>query len=210
MQAMHQDAYGNVLSDVNTGQWASTFSGRHLTTKEYDPDSELYYFWQRWHIPENGFFASSCPFPSYIEHPYSFANANVTQFTDAGGLFAVIHRLPPIGDIGYGLFPIFLYDWLGQLYLCPLIWGDKLGDEFAKLLHKGAITDDWAHCVTICIIAQKCGKDAAIWAAWLQEWHDWFDYDDTDTNDDLEADYTGLGFGLCGKDCENSCEEAGY
>ena len=34
----HQDAYGNVLSNVNTGAWASlpSFSGRHLT-RIYSP-----------------------------------------------------------------------------------------------------------------------------------------------------------------------------
>jgi RHS repeat-associated protein len=61
-----QDAFGNVLSSTTTGAWASSVSGRHLTTKEYDGASEMYYFYQRWYDPEVGRFISKDPVMSPI------------------------------------------------------------------------------------------------------------------------------------------------
>jgi len=57
----YQDAYGNVLSSVYTGAWASNPSGRHLTTKEIDGDVPLYYFGQRWYDLGTGRFISRDP-----------------------------------------------------------------------------------------------------------------------------------------------------
>lgn len=61
----YQDAYGNVLSSITTGRWASSFSGRHLTTKEYDSDAQLYYVWARWYDATIGLFLSKDPLVSY-------------------------------------------------------------------------------------------------------------------------------------------------
>ncbi len=52
----NQDAFGNVLADVNTGEWAATFTGRHLTAKEFDSLSSLYYYNKRWYDPIVGRF----------------------------------------------------------------------------------------------------------------------------------------------------------
>ena len=112
LETMHQDAYGNVLSNVNTGQWASTFSGRHLTTKQYDPDSELYYFWQRWYNCETGRFSSISPFPQSIEHPYLISNNRVVQFVDPSG--RLYYLFPPPDDVSIWpphRMPIPQYPW---------------------------------------------------------------------------------------------------
>jgi len=81
----NQDAWGNVLSSASTGAWASTFDGRHLTTKEYDPDAGLHYFWHRWYDSKVGLFASLCPLPPYSEHPYAISMGNPVTFSDPEG-----------------------------------------------------------------------------------------------------------------------------
>jgi len=84
----HQDAYGNVLSNVNTGAWASasSFSGRHLTTKEYDGDANLYYFWQRWYDPQVGRFISHAEYLQVVEHPYGYVLNRPSLLIDVDGL----------------------------------------------------------------------------------------------------------------------------
>jgi RHS repeat-associated protein len=37
-------------------------AGLHLTTKEYDDQAGLYYFWQRWYDPKDGRFTTADPF----------------------------------------------------------------------------------------------------------------------------------------------------
>ncbi|MBN1476347.1 hypothetical protein JXA47_06310 [Candidatus Sumerlaeota bacterium] len=61
-----QDAYGNQLASVSNGSWASAANaeGYGLTTKEYDGDVEMYYFWQRWHTPSLAMFISPDPIQS--------------------------------------------------------------------------------------------------------------------------------------------------
>jgi len=86
----HQDAYGNVLSNVNTGAWASSMSGRHLTTKEYDNEAYLYYFWQRWYDPRVGRFISPSLLPIDMEHAYSFAENNPFLRVDPFGLVPTV------------------------------------------------------------------------------------------------------------------------
>jgi len=83
----HQDAYGNVISNITTGQWASSMSGRHLTTKEYDDDANLYYFWQRWYDPQVGRFVGRDPARGRCRgHDYRFSRNAPTNSIDADGL----------------------------------------------------------------------------------------------------------------------------
>jgi RHS repeat-associated protein len=81
-----QDAFGNVLSSTTTGAWASSFSGRHLTSKEYDGTAEMYYFYQRWYDPELGRFLAKAPYPPQYEHPYSYCMNNPLNRIDPQGL----------------------------------------------------------------------------------------------------------------------------
>jgi RHS repeat-associated protein len=48
-------------SEVATLYNTSDKSGYHLTTKEYDTDISLYYFWSRWYDPEIGRFTTVDP-----------------------------------------------------------------------------------------------------------------------------------------------------
>jgi RHS repeat-associated protein len=80
-----QDAYGNMISNMTTGQWASSISGRHLTTKEADADAGLYYFWQRWYEPGGGRFISKSSYLPQYEHPYTYAAGDPIGKSDPTG-----------------------------------------------------------------------------------------------------------------------------
>lgn len=73
------EAFGNVLSGSQ--------SGYHLTTKEYDGDSGLYYFNARWYSTSVGRFLEVAPMPPSLEHPYSFSGQNPIYFVDPSGRF---------------------------------------------------------------------------------------------------------------------------
>ena len=81
-----QDAYGNPLASVSNGGWASAVAanGYGLTTKEYDGDVELYYFWQRWTQSDIGRFVLRDP----IADPnlYWYAASNPISRIDPLGL----------------------------------------------------------------------------------------------------------------------------
>jgi len=71
-----QDAWGNVLSSPTTGQWATSFGGRHLTTKEQDGDVGMYYFWQRWYDNQISAFMSLDPVDSWQINSRHFSAYN--------------------------------------------------------------------------------------------------------------------------------------
>ena len=54
IEAIDQEAYGNVKIGTQTGY--------HLTTKEYDADASLYYFYYRWYEAKAGIFTRVDPF----------------------------------------------------------------------------------------------------------------------------------------------------
>jgi RHS repeat-associated protein len=129
-----QDAYGNRVGNMSTGEWASTMSGRGLTTKEFDTDANLYYFWQRWYDPEVGRFVSKAPFASPIEHPYSISHNNPIFFNDPSGMIPLVIALPVIGgSVGAvaGCLGGLAYEqggWIGDVGRRP----DSLNDFTAK------------------------------------------------------------------------------
>jgi RHS repeat-associated protein len=69
-----QEAFGNVLS--------GTSSGYHLTTKEYDADAGLYYFWARWYDPLIGRFTQRDPRGA---RDYTYCFDSPVDNTDATG-----------------------------------------------------------------------------------------------------------------------------
>jgi RHS repeat-associated protein len=78
--AYTQEGFGNVIagSVVNNNY--------HLTTKEQDPDSELYYFSARWYDPSVGRFISKDPIGFYGGiNSYSYVGNNVLNFSDPMG-----------------------------------------------------------------------------------------------------------------------------
>jgi RHS repeat-associated protein len=80
-----QDAYGNQLASVTDGSWASAAAanGYGLTTKEFDGDVELYYFWQRWNSPSQASFLSRDQISS--ANPYEFAFSAPLNVVDVDG-----------------------------------------------------------------------------------------------------------------------------
>ncbi len=84
-----QDAYGNTISNMTTGQWASSISGRHLTTKEADSDAGLYYFYQRWYEPGVGRFINQDPLGFVDGHNlYRFVHNNPQAYSDPAGTYS--------------------------------------------------------------------------------------------------------------------------
>jgi len=149
----HQDAYGNILSNVNTGAWASasSFSGRHLTTKEYDNQAYLYYFWQRWYDPRVGRFISPNLLRIDIEHPYQYAGNGATNNIDPAGLLAIVPPIIPVvsplclAQVGYAL------------------------HKMKKLVDQDHTMDKYAHCYVGCKISAYCGYLACLPAGTIKE-----------------------------------------
>jgi RHS repeat-associated protein len=84
-----QDAYGNQLSDVDTGAWASASAseGYGLTSRWYDGDVELLLVSHRWEDPTSGRFMSTPFLPPSREHPYTYCADNPGRFVDPYGLW---------------------------------------------------------------------------------------------------------------------------
>jgi RHS repeat-associated protein len=89
---IQQDAFGNVLADWMTGQWADNDAsvGWHHNTKEFSGDTGLTYMYQRWYLPEIGTFSQKDRFPGAFDvpmsmHKYSFGFQSPTRFADPDG-----------------------------------------------------------------------------------------------------------------------------
>ena len=196
------DAFGNTISSHFTGTWIDSWSASGHNTKEYDLEADLVYMYQRWYDPKSGTFASMAPYPPMREHEYGFAENGPGSKVDPSGEWWAIQP-PAIAYMFWG---------------CPFAFGDAISDAYDSALRTGQVTDKFVHCVVSCIIAQECGKLPALNAGWMQEREYWFDYDYRDTNEDLEANATGMNIaeqlnnGSCsfGPDCESGCEKAGY
>ncbi len=94
-----QDAWGNVLSSLTTGAWSISSSGRHLTTKEQDFDTNMNYFWNRWYDPSLGAFISRSPFQDWIEPPYSYVENQPLSAVDPNGEMSAVVE----GVVGCGV-----------------------------------------------------------------------------------------------------------
>jgi RHS repeat-associated protein len=81
----YQDTYGNIFSNISTGQWSTSYSDRHLTTKEFDSGVDLYYFWHRWYDPSMGRFILKDPVPKIGGDIYCLSRNNPLKFRDASG-----------------------------------------------------------------------------------------------------------------------------
>jgi RHS repeat-associated protein len=131
-----QDAWGNVLASATTGQWATSFAGRHLTTKEQDADVGMYYFWQRWHESPSGRFISPDPYTRPItrraEEHYKYCDSAPTKYTDPDGLRMGI--------------PI----WVGY---CMIRISKQVEREYDPA---GGLGDKYMHCLVSCRATQEC------------------------------------------------------
>jgi RHS repeat-associated protein len=66
-------------------------AGLHLTTKEYDDQAGLYYFWQRWYDPKDGRFTQKDPISSVYD--YVYAQNNPVAHADPSGEVTVCELL---------------------------------------------------------------------------------------------------------------------
>jgi RHS repeat-associated protein len=64
-------------------------SGLHLTTKEYDDQAGLYYFWQRWYDPKDGRFIQRSRMSATMEHPYVYVKNNSPNEVDWAGHISI-------------------------------------------------------------------------------------------------------------------------
>jgi len=81
------DAFGNVLEKGNSGylyEHSTDPQPYHLTTKEYDPDSRLYYFHARWYEPQTGRFISCEKIAIFACYLYAWNNPTI--YVDQDGL----------------------------------------------------------------------------------------------------------------------------
>ncbi len=71
------EAFGTVKSDSQNGV--------HLTTKDWDSDSDLYYFNERWLDPATGNFLQTAPYEVDEEQTYAFLNQDPINYHDPDG-----------------------------------------------------------------------------------------------------------------------------
>lgn len=80
-----QDAFGRPVLSSASGGWSH--NALHMTTKDYDADAGLFYFWQRWYDEGTGLFESPDPLlPRELAQPYVANNSNPVLETDPTGL----------------------------------------------------------------------------------------------------------------------------
>jgi len=95
------ESFGNVLEMTNGGDFSNERSSDvqpyHLTTKEYDADTGLYYFGARWYDSTTGRWLSREP--TQIDGPnlYHFCLGDPANWVDSDGLNV---QLPPESPLG--------------------------------------------------------------------------------------------------------------
>jgi len=72
-------------------------SGYHLTTKEYDTDIGLYYFWARWYDPKLGRFVQKSDLAPIYEYQYSYLDNNPIGNYDINGKIGIKKIIKEIG-----------------------------------------------------------------------------------------------------------------
>lgn len=88
-QCHHQDAFGNANDSFASGSWGGDRGGWHHNTKEFDVDTGLVYMYHRWYLPESSGFASNAPYPTFLEHPFTFALQRPTSIFDPTGEISI-------------------------------------------------------------------------------------------------------------------------
>jgi RHS repeat-associated protein len=81
----YQEGFGNIKQTDGTAD-----NNYHLTTKELDPDTGLYYFYARWYDPEIGRFISEDPIASINNYSYCFNNPQNRIDANGKGVFEIL------------------------------------------------------------------------------------------------------------------------
>ena len=81
------DAFGNITFSFDEGAAAAPTDDVLFTGKDYDADTDLYYFNARWYDSSIGRFLSESGLGAGQEHPYVFAGNNPVNRVDPSGLY---------------------------------------------------------------------------------------------------------------------------
>lgn len=176
-----QDAFRNVLRGSSDGY--------HLTTKRYDPDIKLYYFFFRWYDPKLGRFIKKSPFPSNIEHPYTYAAVNPMRNTD------------PYGTYPYPFLKQNSNTGANDMLECAI----SVAKHLKRIFGPRDWDDKYKHCILGCIIQKICGGFSGLTAGVLKEIYDLLTETGNVEYEDIVATNAGA---QCGKPCESlGCTE---
>lgn len=89
------DSYGNITVNYVQEGFGNVISGSlssnnyHLTTKELDAQTGLYYFGARWYDPVLGRFITKALYPPEIEHQYTYGENNPLYWIDPDGQLTI-------------------------------------------------------------------------------------------------------------------------
>jgi len=98
------DSFGNVVERAGASGYSTSlgeFQPYHLTTKELDPDTGLYYFNARWYDSASGRFVSRSPLSEAREHPYVYCSDDPSNGLDYNGKEEWMWSLPPDWTVPY-------------------------------------------------------------------------------------------------------------
>jgi len=170
------EAFGNVLQITNGGDFSNTTSSDyqpyHLTTKEFDPDSGLYYFFARWYDASTGRWISGDPAKGALSRIYAFCGDDPVNLLDPDGA-RVTRR--------------WTWPWTCARQIFKTVW-TAYPDQPRNALR---------HCVASCLVARRCigGCAAADFGGWWYEYHTGFG---DDWEIDLQNNKKGLYCAGCG------------
>ena len=192
--ARQYDAWGNLEA-------GKTEPGYAFTGREWNPESDLYYYRARYYDPRTGTFVAPDPikFNAGVNF-YAYVRGNPATFIDSLGL----ELNPP-------------QSWQNPTWRPPASCEVEIGFQ-ARALMRGGNGTRFSHCWASCEITKKCPGGAGSAEQWAtnKEWWDWAwcfggygpkgSCDSAHQPTDYEDNYTGR---LCPKsqDCWTRCQK---
>ncbi|MDI6784285.1 MAG: RHS repeat-associated core domain-containing protein, partial [bacterium] len=134
-----QEGFGNVLA--TSGSLTSDFW--HLTSKQQEPETGLYFFYARWYDPVVGRFITRDPIPCIA--PYTYVKNNPIRFTDPSGF-------SPADELNYSIYEFRFWN--------PPSNFDEWGNCYTRCLEK------W-HWNEVCGIGGGVGGGSVIPRGWI-------------------------------------------
>jgi RHS repeat-associated protein len=213
-----QDAFGLVLErGTSTGystEHATDPQPYHLTTKEYDDDVDLYFFFARWYQPATGRFLSREMTGLDGMQAFVLGFNNPLRFYDPDGYASVDSSSSSgsgssseQGGAGVGLVDVLRGPSncsIGAVYF----WSTNVVRSWFGANVAGPIQNSLRHCVWQCLLRYHCGSRSAKIAGYGHEITGLLNRNFTDTAVDLTNNRIGRELGKCAKeplDCYKKC-----